>query len=374
MSLRLSRNTLIASSIVAAAALLAGGISLRPALAGGDGIRIGPFALVTCKNPTYCEAYENSGKGVGIVGSTSNAGATGVGVFGSATSGSGTGIKGAAGSGIGVEGLSSSNDGVEGKSTSGPGVYGSSVDNAGVVAYGLSGHDAMDVYNTGGGTAIYATTSGSGPGAIISSASSEGLGVYTGSGGAGLGLYVDDSNGPAAQILGTTFGVIAQATAGSGFPLSAEDQFGDNLMYVDGNGNVYAAGSYYTFLRTRGGDVAAGYVPSSASPTIEDDGTAQLIDGYATVTLDPAFAHAIDTSEQYHVTITPDADTRGLFVASKTPTSFVVREIQGGRDSLAFDYHIAAGALGRAAARLVEMTPAQLRAVEPRLPKIVRQR
>jgi hypothetical protein len=357
-----------AASIVAAAGILAGGVALRPAFAVGGAAQFGPFALVHCSNATYCQAYLNGGKGVGIVGSNSNSGTSGLGVFGSSTGGGG-GVKGAAHNGIGVSGLSDSNYGVEGQSTTGVGVYGSSVDNAGIMAQASAGSGALSATNTGVGPAIEAHADGSAPAIFATSSSGYGMEVFTGAGGASLGLYIDDSQGPAAQILGTTYGVIAQATAGSGFPLVAEDQFGNNLMYVDGVGNLFIHGTYNTFARTRGGNVAAAFVPSVASPTIEDDGTAHLVNGNAVVRLDPAFARSIDTSRAYHVVLTPDGDTRGLFIASKTPASFIVREVQGGRGTLDFDYHIYARTLGQGQRRMVEMTPAQAQSDGPHTPR-----
>ena len=46
------------------------------------------------------------------------------------------------------------------------------------------------------------------------------------------------------------------------------------------------------------------------------------------------------------------ADTRGLYVSLKTPSGFEVREAQGGRSSLPFDYRIVARPLDAANDRL----------------------
>jgi hypothetical protein len=81
-----------------------------------------------------------------------------------------------------------------------------------------------------------------------------------------------------------------------------------------------------------------------------------LINGVAMVALDAAFAQTIDPRVPYHVMLTPDGDTRGLFVASKGPNGFVVREVQGGRGSLTFDYHIYAPALGHPNDRMAVVT------------------
>lgn len=363
------RQAASAAALVAAAGILAGGLALRPAFATGGAVQVGPFAIVHCTNANYCQAYVNAGKGIGLVGSNSSAASTGLGLFGSATGGGG-GVRGAARSGIGVSGLSDSNYGMEGQSTTGIGVYGSSVDNVGVMAQAGAGSAAMSATNTGVGTAIQAQADQNGSAIVASSKSGYGLELFTGSGGAAVGIYDSDSQGPAAELFGTTFGVVTQATAGSGFPIVAEDQNSNDLMYVDGNGNLFIHGSYNTFTPVRGGDVAPAYVPSSASPTIEDDGTAHLVNGYAVVQLDSTFARSIDLSHPYHVVVTADGDTRGLYVASKAPNAFAVREIQGGRGSLDFDYHIYARVLGTGALRMREMTPAQAQAGEPHAPRI----
>jgi len=72
----------------------------------------------------------------------------------------------------------------------------------------------------------------------------------------------------------------------------------------------------------------------------------------ANVALDPKFASVIDNSVRYNVTLTPEGDCRGLFVAQRTSTGFTVRELQGGRPSIAFTYRIVAKPLGDNSPRL----------------------
>jgi hypothetical protein len=163
------------------------------------------------------------------------------------------------------------------------------------------------------------------------------------------------------------FGLLtATPSSGNAYPLVARDTSNNNLFYVDGLGNVFYHGTLNHFLITNTGSVARSFTPTAASPTIEDDGTARLVNGEATVTLDPAFAHSIDLHRVYHVMLTPDGDTRGLYTAVKTPTSFTVREVQGGHGTLDFDYHIYAPSLGQAAVRMREMTRAQAASSGPR--------
>jgi len=72
----------------------------------------------------------------------------------------------------------------------------------------------------------------------------------------------------------------------------------------------------------------------------EDFGTAKLKNGRATVKLDGNFAKVIKPGG-YHVFLTAEGDCRGLFVRGKTGASFEVRELGGGKSSIAFSYRIA---------------------------------
>ena len=71
----------------------------------------------------------------------------------------------------------------------------------------------------------------------------------------------------------------------------------------------------------------------------EDFGMAKLKDGRATVKLDGDFAKAIKPAG-YHVFVTPEGDCRGLYVRGKTGASFEVRELAGGKSSVALSYRI----------------------------------
>jgi hypothetical protein len=83
------------------------------------------------------------------------------------------------------------------------------------------------------------------------------------------------------------------------------------------------------------------YATESATATIEDVGTGRMVGGVANVSIDPAFASVMD-GKWYYVFLTPLGDTRGLYVSEKAAASFQVRESEGGRSRLAFDYRIVA--------------------------------
>jgi hypothetical protein len=80
----------------------------------------------------------------------------------------------------------------------------------------------------------------------------------------------------------------------------------------------------------------------STLPNVEDDGEAQLVNGRAFVPIDARFGDTIDRRASYLVFVTPEGDCNDLFVTQKSANGFVVREMRGGRSSLAFQYRIVA--------------------------------
>jgi hypothetical protein len=367
---RFVRPAIAATLLLVAGAVLAAGLVLRPAIAAGGSVTIGPFAIVHCMSTSACEEYKNTGRGPGVEGviTTTQSSETGA-VLGSAT-GVGIGVLGQANSGSGVSGTSTSGAGVMATSGSSYGLYASSTSGPGVEAYsgsgaglsaGSSSADAIDATAGSGGVALSATGYS---GAAIKAAANMGGGVA-----AIEAVNTGGSGGNGGDFDGY-FGLVGRSAGGSGGPMVGTDSSGSTVFWIDYAGDVNYLGSLNQFLRTRGGEVATAYQTTAASPTIEDDGTGHLVAGYCTVTLDPTFAQSIDLARPYHVVLTPDGDTRGLYVASKSPTMFVVREVQGGRNSLDFDYHIYAPALGHAGQQMHAMSPAQAAAIIPHVPMI----
>jgi hypothetical protein len=127
-------------------------------------------------------------------------------------------------------------------------------------------------------------------------------------------------------------------------------------FYVSNTGGVYADEGFYIFLSPPGDDpnTPPPVLITSQSPEawVEDLGTATLVDGRAVVTIRPDFASTVNLNVDYHVFLTPLGDCRGLYVARKTPTSFEVRELGGGRSDIAFDYRIVAKRQGYEALRM----------------------
>lgn len=380
------RTPLAVAALVAAAGILAGGLALRPALANGGQITVGPFTVITCNSTAPCQQYTNHGTGAALLGKTGD----GVGLRGVATAPNGEGVLGISHSYRAVDGQSINGTGINGSSKNGTAVAGGSSNSYGVT--GLSfGSDGMYAVADGAAAAdgLVATSSGSGYGvfgasytenpAIFAEAGS-GDALYANADGGGAGeaaIVGNNANGNGSDITGTNIGDLARTSSVSGFPIVATDMSNHTLFYIDSAGNVFYHGTLNSFAKTRLGDNASTFETKAAIPSEDDWGAAQLVNGMTTVRLDPTFAQTLDPRQAYQVMLTPDADTRGLFIASKTPTSFVVREVQGGHGTFAFDYHVYAVALGHAGQRMSIVGNRPLGApvvgrahsITPRLPK-----
>ena len=312
----------------------------------------GDHRLVLGHGSNWCISGNNSSSGIGVSGTSK----TGIGV--QATSVSGVAVNAQTKSGTyAIEGVASTKGyGVIGGG--GVGIYGASLlkgSNQGIGVYGMS------LYGTGIGVA---GTSGSGPG-VIGNSSSGYAGHFTSD--SNYGVFAESTssvafvgrteNGNASDIQGSHVGVLGRAPS-SGYPLVATDANANTVFQVDGVGNVSYAGSLSNFASTIGGGKARSFSASGTRPTIEDSGTAQLVNGAAIVRLDPTFAGSIDSTTAYRVFLTPAGDTRGLYVANRSLAGFAVRESQAGHSTVAFDYRILATALGKTGQRMAPISPA----------------
>jgi hypothetical protein len=92
------------------------------------------------------------------------------------------------------------------------------------------------------------------------------------------------------------------------------------------------------------------------------------MNGSAFVPLHRTFAQVIESqSDPYRVFLTPNGDSRGLYIAQKTTNGFIVRESASGRSNVDFDYRVVATALGHAGERMgVTALPQPPRAVPAR--------
>jgi hypothetical protein len=313
---------------------------------------------------------EGSGSEIGVSGSAPQ----GVGVYG--TSSTGYGLLGSASQGIGVLGASNSQAGVRGESNSSSGVFGrsnapsstpagqlpqsagvrgESANEAGVFgrsdgSYGVVGYsrDRIGVWGYSASThpempAIHGISENT-FGVVGEAAAASKFGVF--------GRNNHSSGG---------FGVTGRARSDTGVLGSSNNHVGVRGETATGWGGIFsgpgntlvggALAVVGDFVQGRGVKSAAVphpdgshrllYCMESPESWFEDFGSAEMTEGRARVELDGDFAAVVRT-EEYHVFLTPEGDSNGLYVSGKDPAGFEVREQQGGTSSLRFSYRVVA--------------------------------
>jgi len=141
---------------------------------------------------------------------------------------------------------------------------------------------------------------------------------------------------------------------------------GDYGVYSSGDmhatGDITCDGTKSSVANTERSGERLLYAIESPEVWFEDFGTASLVDGVVTVTIESVFAQTVNLTETYHVFVTPLSDEPILlFVTDKGPTSFTVRGVtlDGEPAKCEFDYRIAAKRLGYEDVRL-EPVPEKL--------------
>jgi hypothetical protein len=255
----------------------------------------------------------------------------------------------------GVEGIAASTTGVQGETTStngGSGTAGISNGTTGS-AHGIYGRSSN-------GQGVFGTSSGSN--------GVEGHSSHNGSSGvAGIQLGTSSNSGDgvyseSADTTNSYEALEAKADSGTTYIFEGFNAKTNGLCTIDYNAALACTGGAdVKDVRTRhrniNGQYVSAYASESTSATLEDFGTGRMIGGVAKVAIARDFASTIDQDSSYYVFLTPLGDTRGLYVSDKTPSGFEVRETQGGRSTLSFDYRIVARPLDARNDRLPLATP-----------------
>jgi hypothetical protein len=234
-------------------------------------------------------------------------------------------------SNAGVVGWSDANSGVEGSSRTGFGVH------------GMSTTVAVNGFSLGG--------------VGVSGFSDTGVGVQG---------VADAANGIAVKGMATGGG-IAGLFEGPVAVASGGLSVGGGLI-VFGGLNV-VSGMKHAVVPFPDGSQRLLCCMENPEPWFEDFGSAKLRRGRATVQLND-FANVIITSD-YRVFLSPEGDCNGLYVARKRGAAFEVRELGGGRSSVAFSYRIVGSA--RISRVVSASTSSRCRSC-PRLPRWIARR
>src|SRR5579872_2253324 len=332
---------------------------------------------ITCSSPSPCIEYDNTSTGTAIKGnSTAGNGIVGTTFFNSTSVSNGL---------AGVTGSDSSTSGAFDK-----GVFGTTKIGAGVKGTAVTGVGIWGKV-TGAGTAVRAETSNANAtlfdGRGVGSAQVlrvDANGDEFASGAIFGGQSFNSVEGVDGE--GTFEGTIGQGLSSSGTDLYATGVAGAlildgvnsgnvQVLKIDDSGNETITGQIITAGICSSGCVNAhqpgkrviSYMPREAEPTMEDVGEGQLVNGRGYVSIASDFASVVDRTRQYFVFLTPNGDSRGLYVSDRTATGFTVRENGSGRSTLSFDYRIVAKPYGESMPRL----PSMNFAAQPKLPRPV---
>jgi hypothetical protein len=350
----------------------------------------------------FGNAVAASGFANGVQGQTASP--FGAGVFGiGATNGQSTGVYGQTVNWVGVGGqalattggpaygvwgdsLSTGGAGVAGfeDAASGytNGVYGQSVSPNGNGVLGVnnapSGGDGVSGLangTTGNANGVFGATQTTGFGAGVSAAANATSGTAFGifgqanspNGNAMFGHAASTSGFPTAMVGfldSQQGGVAGQFVAHGGAGLILQGLSGPSFNQVfslDASGNLHIAGNLVvdgtksSSATLQSGRQVALYAVESPENWFEDFGTAELKSGVAWVPLDASFAETTNAATSYHVFLTPNGDSNGLYVARKTAAGFEVREHAGGGSNVAFDYRIVVRRRGYETLRMAEV-------------------
>jgi hypothetical protein len=227
------------------------------------------------------------------------------------------GIEGWAAQGTGVLGLSEIGYGVQGASTWQPGVLGWSTNDLGVMGgSGPDGTQGPTVPNTSNIAGVVGTSDRQ-HGVIGTSNAS--VGVIGFSNNIGVLGYTTNPQGQAGYFIGDVI-VDGNFYVISPPPPNPQHQKSVAVPFPDGT-------------------LRALYCMESPELWFEDFGAGKLKSGRAVVKIDPNFAKVIKPTD-YRVFITPEGDCRGLYVRRKAAATFELRELGGGKSSVAFSYRI----------------------------------
>jgi len=304
----------------------------------------------TATNALYAQlAAANTFSGVQTINNTTlitGANSSGVlEVTNTLTSGSAPAVSGTTNStnASGLKGIASATTGTSN------GVYGTNSSEGG---YGVKGASLnVGVYGAADGTSntgsdfatlsgVWGDTGSAGQSGVLGTADDNFAGLFMNNSTFTPSLYLEND--------GKTSTAFIFQTNGSNFGGACD---------IDVQGNLACTGKVSGVAKVDGGARKVSlFAMQSAENWFEDFGSATLVNGTATVALDPTFAQTVNTTIEYHVFVTPNGDCRGLYISKKSAGSFEVRELAAGQSNVNFDYRIVAKRNGFESVRLTDVT------------------
>ena len=162
-----------------------------------------------------------------------------------------------------------------------------------------------------------------------------------------------DSRDPRAQLAGyvtnTTTPIGNQNVYYGGYFYSGGSNSNSSYAYAGAriggtNYKIIGNGTVSTIVDGVGDTKKVMFAPEAPEVLFEDYGTAQLVNGMATISIDPIFSKNIivDATHPLKVFIQLEGDCNGVYVTNKSGTGFTVKELQNGSSNVPFSWHIVA--------------------------------
>jgi hypothetical protein len=296
----------------------------------------------------FAGAYgENTGTGQGLLGINT---LTGVGVYGQNGNNAGAGVVGTnLAGGTGVFGASTSGTGVYGTANGAlvTGVRGFNANVTGTGILGLGTNIAVGtVLANGSGVSANGTANG-----IYAIATNAATGVGVMGGGTNVTLITTTGQGEGVTGNGNFFGSTGFCTD----PALNNNRWAGYFDYLSSvNGYCYVAGRTggldYSILGPAKSCMVPGlngenrimFCTEAPEYIFQDLGTAQLVNGFCHVEIDPILSKNIfvDETHPLRVFVTLEGDCKGVYVTNKTATGFDVIELDGGHSNAQFSWQL----------------------------------
>jgi hypothetical protein len=241
--------------------------------------------------------------------------------------------------GIGVHGIADGT-GVVGEAETG--VFGNSVgDGNGVWGRSPQANGVQGVSGSYNASGVYGENNAGGWGVAGRT-----FGLLNDGRAAVLGESLRDPSTPAGGPNGKAAGVLGYSETGYG-GVFITGQAGSNVPWANSGGLrvvgeiVKTQGEYSEALPHPDGSQRLLYAPLSPESWYEDYGRAELVEGRADVEIDADLVAVLGIDDgSYHVFLTPEGETRGLYVSDRDARTFTVREQQDGTSNVAFSYRV----------------------------------
>jgi len=150
---------------------------------------------------------------------------------------------------------------------------------------------------------------------------------------------------------GTTYGVYGQPATVAGGKWGGYFNSGNNSAWAWVGGyigstpyKIYGNGGTNLMVLSPTGENIDMFYQASPEFLLTDNGTGNLINGFAHIALDPNYSCNIVSNDKYpmKVFIQVEGDCKGVYVTNKSVNGFDVKELQGGSSDVSFSWSILA--------------------------------